>query len=73
MLSGPESMPVFGDNQITPSQKREIITYVQSIKGEADPGGSGIGRLGPVPEGLVIWVVGIVGLLFVVFWIGAKA
>jgi ubiquinol-cytochrome c reductase cytochrome c subunit len=73
MLSGPESMPVFGDNQITPAQKREIISYVQSVKTESDPGGAGIGRLGPVPEGLVIWVVGIVGLLFVVLWIGAKA
>jgi ubiquinol-cytochrome c reductase cytochrome c subunit len=66
-------MPVFGDNQITPAQKREIISYVQSVKTESDPGGAGIGRLGPVPEGLVIWVVGIVGLLFVVLWIGAKA
>ena len=64
MLTGPENMPVFGDNQLTPDQKRSIINYVQTIKAQADPGGAGIGRIGPVSEGLVIWVVGIGALLF---------
>jgi ubiquinol-cytochrome c reductase cytochrome c subunit len=73
MLSGPENMPVFGDNQITPDQKRAIISYLQTLRDTRDPGGSGIGRLGPVPEGLVIWVLGIGGLLFAVLWIGAKS
>lgn len=73
MLSGPENMPVFGDNQITPQQKREIINYIQNLKSMADPGGNGLGRLGPVPEGMVIWLVGIPVLLLVIFWIGAKA
>jgi len=73
MLSGPENMPVFGDNQLTPEQKRSIIDYVQTIKAQADPGGAGVGRIGPVSEGLVIWVVGIGIMMFVVFWIGSKA
>jgi ubiquinol-cytochrome c reductase cytochrome c subunit len=73
MLSGPENMPVFGDNQITPDQKAEIINYVQTIKSQADPGGANIGRIGPVSEGLVIWVVGIGALLFGIFWMGSKA
>lgn len=73
MLSGPENMPVFGDNQITPEQKAEIINYVQTIKTQADPGGANIGRIGPVSEGLVIWVVGIGALLFGIFWMGSKA
>jgi ubiquinol-cytochrome c reductase cytochrome c subunit len=73
MLSGPENMPVFGDNQITPDQKRAIINYVQTIKSQADPGGAGIGRIGPVSEGLVIWVVAIGALLFGIFWMGSKA
>ncbi len=73
MLSGPENMPVFGDNQLTPEEKRSIINYVQTIKGMEDPGGAGIGRIGPVSEGLVIWVVGIGALLFAVYWIGTKA
>jgi len=73
MLSGPENMPVFGDNQLTPSQKRAIINYVQTIKADANPGGAGIGRIGPVSEGLVVWVVGIGILMFGVFWMGSKA
>jgi ubiquinol-cytochrome c reductase cytochrome c subunit len=73
MLTGPENMPVFGDNQLTPDQKRAVINYVQTIKAQADPGGAGIGRIGPVSEGLVIWVVGIGVMLFGIFWMGSKA
>ncbi|TFV52270.1 c-type cytochrome [Blastococcus sp. TF02A-35] len=73
MLTGPENMPVFGDNQLTPEEKRSIINYVQTVKFQADPGGAGIGRIGPVGEGLVIWVVGIGALMFGIFWMGSKA
>jgi Cytochrome c, mono- and diheme variants len=73
MLTGPQNMPVFSDNQITPEQKRSIINYVQTLKDTNDPGGNGLGREGPVPEGLVIWVVGIGGLVGALLWIGAKA
>ncbi|WP_369254203.1 cytochrome bc1 complex diheme cytochrome c subunit [Geodermatophilus amargosae] len=73
MLSGPENMPVFGDNQITPEEKRAIINYVQTITDMPDPGGAGIGRIGPVSEGLVIWTVAISALLFGIFWMGSKA
>jgi ubiquinol-cytochrome c reductase cytochrome c subunit len=73
MLSGPENMPVFSDNQITPDQKRAIINYIQTLKQTKDPGGNGIGRLGPVPEAIVIWVVGVGALLVTILWIGAKS
>jgi ubiquinol-cytochrome c reductase cytochrome c subunit len=73
MLSGPENMPVFSDNQLTPEEKRSIIRYVQTIKQMPDPGGAGVGRIGPVSEGLVIWTVGIGVVLFAVVWMGSKA
>ncbi|TFV58509.1 c-type cytochrome [Geodermatophilus sp. DF01-2] len=73
MLSGPANMPVFGDNQLTPEEKRSIINYVQTIDAQADPGGFGIGRIGPVAEGIVVWLVGIAALLFGIFWMGSKA
>ena len=73
MLTGPENMPIFGDNQLTPEEKRAIINYVQTINSQADPGGAGIGRIGPVAEGVVIWVVGVAALLFGIFWMGSKA
>jgi ubiquinol-cytochrome c reductase cytochrome c subunit len=73
MLSGPENMPVFNDNQLTPTQKHEIISYIQTLKASRDPGGSGLDRVGPVTEGLVIWVVGIGAMMLVILWIGAKS
>ena len=73
MLSGPENMPVFGDNQLSPDEKRSIIDYVQTMKDSADPGGYGAGRIGPVAEGLVMWTVGVGALLFGIFWMGTKA
>ncbi len=73
MLTGPQNMPVFGDNQISPQEKLDIITYIESLNAERDPGGFGLGRLGPVPEGLVGWVIGIGLLMLVTLWIGVKA
>ncbi len=73
MLTGPQNMPVFADNQLTPQEKRDIIAYVQSQKSEPDPGGFGLGRTGPVPEGLVIFLVGMSVLLFATLWIAGKS
>ncbi len=73
MLTGPENMPVFSNNQLTPQEKQDIIAYVQNMKAAKDPGGNGIDRIGPVSEGLVIWVAGIGVLLIAILWIGAKS
>jgi ubiquinol-cytochrome c reductase cytochrome c subunit len=73
MLSGPQNMPVFGDNQLSPKDKRDIIAYIQTLKQDQDPGGWGIGRLGPVPEALVIFLVGLVALIFATLWIAGKS
>jgi ubiquinol-cytochrome c reductase cytochrome c subunit len=68
-------MPVFGDNQLTPDQMREIITYIKfQIQDEKDPGGLfNLGRYGPVTEGLAIFVVGITILVFAALWIAGKS
>jgi ubiquinol-cytochrome c reductase cytochrome c subunit len=74
MLSGPQNMPVFGDNQLTPEEKREIIAYIDnSIKKNNDPGGFNLGRYGPVTEGLVIFLVGVAALVFASLWIAGKS
>ncbi len=73
MLTGPQNMPVFGDNQLTPQQKTDIIAYVQGMKSDQDPGGWGLGRFGPVTEGLAIFLVGIVALVFATLWIAGKS
>jgi ubiquinol-cytochrome c reductase cytochrome c subunit len=73
MITGPENMPVFGDKQITPDQKLAIIKYVRTLKTQGNPGGASLGQIGPVPETMVGWVVGIGLLVIVTLWIGAKA
>ncbi|OLE25543.1 MAG: cytochrome C [Actinobacteria bacterium 13_1_20CM_3_71_11] len=73
MLSGPQNMPVFSDSQLSPKDKEDIIAYIQTLKQDQDPGGWGLGRLGPVPEGLVIFLVGLVALIFAMLWIAGKS
>jgi len=75
MLTGPQNMPVFGDNEITPEEKRQIITYVtQQLQEEKDPGGLfNLGRYGPVTEGLAIFLVGMTLLVFAALWIAGKS
>ncbi|NBE83832.1 cytochrome bc1 complex diheme cytochrome c subunit [Micromonospora rubida] len=74
MLSGPQNMPVFGDNQITPEQKADIIAYIQNtLKSDQDQGGFNLGRYGPSTEGLAIFLVGIVALVFASLWIAGKS
>lgn len=74
MLSGPQNMPVFGDNQITPEQKADIIAYIQAnLNHNQDPGGFNLGRYGPSTEGVAIFLVGIVALVFTTLWIAGKS
>jgi ubiquinol-cytochrome c reductase cytochrome c subunit len=74
MLSGPQNMPKFSDRQLTPQEKQDVIAYITSVQhGKNDPGGNGLGGLGPISEGFIAWVVGIAALIGVTLWIGAKA
>ncbi|RBJ11605.1 cytochrome C [Micromonospora provocatoris] len=74
MLSGPQNMPVFGDNTLTPQEKANIIAYIQRvIQSDTDPGGFSLGRYGPSTEGLAVFLVGIVALVFASLWIAGKS
>ena len=73
MLTGPQNMPVFGDNQLSPQEKFDIIAYVQNIESDTDPGGWGLGKFGPVTEGIAIFLFGMVILTFAALWIAGKS
>jgi ubiquinol-cytochrome c reductase cytochrome c subunit len=76
MLTGPQQMPVFPDETITPEEKREVIAYINSVQDQPDYGGFGLGGLGPVVEGVVVWLVGMGVLVAFAVWIatqGARA
>lgn len=73
MLTGPQNMPKFGDRQLTPEEKRDIIAYVKSVtNGSNQVGGYDLGGLGPTTEGVVVFVVGLTAVIGFAMWLGAK-
>lgn len=70
---GPGQMPVFGPDTITDEELDDVAAYVEVLRTPDNPGGLQIGRNGPVPEGFVIWLFGIGGLLLVLAWIGGRS
>ncbi len=75
MLAGPGNMPTFADSQLSPEEKRDIIGYIKSTSSEnvgVNPGGNGLGGFGPVPEGLVAFIVGLAALIGISLWIGSR-
>ncbi|WP_296664437.1 c-type cytochrome [Demequina sp.] len=72
MLTGPQSMPVFNDANITSEGKRDIISYLKA-QDEGSPGGLRLGTIGPVAEGLWGWFL-VLGLVVAsTVWIGARS
>ena len=71
--SGPGNMPHFGPGNITNTEARDIAAYVSGvIQHPANPGGVGLGGIGPVGEGFVGLLVGVGALMLVCFWIGER-
>jgi ubiquinol-cytochrome c reductase cytochrome c subunit len=73
MVTGPQSMPVFSDKTITPAEKISIIKWIKSAEKEPNLGGASLGRVGPVTEGLLGWVLGLGILIGVAVWLAMKA
>ena len=73
MVTGPQNMPVFSDMNLTEDDKRDIISALLYQQNEPAPGGFTIGSLGPVSEGLFVWVFGIGALIAITVWITAKS
>lgn len=73
MLTGPQNMPKFSDRQLTADEKKDIIAYIKSAKESPNPGGFGLGGIGPVTEGMVMWFIGIVVLVAFAMWIGSRS
>ncbi|ABD12464.1 c-type cytochrome [Frankia sp. B2] len=72
MRTGPESMPVFGPRQLNEEDATAIAAYIKHMKEAPSAGGYSLGNYGPVPEGLLAWLVGVGALLGVCLWIGAR-
>jgi ubiquinol-cytochrome c reductase cytochrome c subunit len=71
LVTGPQQMPVFSDQVLTPDEKRDIIAYIQSIEQSPKYGGFTMGGLGPVSEGMFAWIVGIGACVGFAIWIAS--
>lgn len=70
--TGPGNMPRFTGN-LSDAQVRNIVAYVTAnIQHPVNPGGIGLGGLGPVAEGFLGLAVGIGLLTLIAFWIGDR-
>ena len=73
MVTGPQSMPVFNDANLSPTDKKDVISYLHELDKHQNPGGMTLGNLGPVSEGMFVWVFGLGFMIAAAVWIGAKA
>ena len=69
---GPYVMPRFNEKLLDQRDVDSLARYVQHTQNPPNIGGWGIGNLGPIPEGLVLWGIGIVSLLIVARLIGGR-
>jgi ubiquinol-cytochrome c reductase cytochrome c subunit len=69
---GPYVMPRFSQKQITNAQLDSVVRYVLWTKHPDDRGGWSLGRVGPVPEGLVTWFLATAALVAVCLLIGRR-
>lgn len=69
---GPFIMPTFNRNEISDQTLASIIRYVQFTHHPDNRGGWGIFEIGPVPEGMVAWLLAGIVLLVVVRLIGER-
>lgn len=73
MITGPQNMPVFSDANLTPQDKADIITAIRwQTEVTGTIGGNSLGSLGPVSEGLFIWIFGIGAGVAMAVWIATR-
>jgi ubiquinol-cytochrome c reductase cytochrome c subunit len=68
---GPYVMPRFG-RELDRQDVDDLARYVQHLHELPNEGGWSLGNLGPIPEGLVTWGIGIVVLLAVAGLVGER-
>jgi ubiquinol-cytochrome c reductase cytochrome c subunit len=73
METGPQNMPVFNDDNLSPDDKRDVVAYLKALEQNGSPGGISLGSLGPVTEGLYAWTIVLALLIGCAVWLGAKA
>jgi ubiquinol-cytochrome c reductase cytochrome c subunit len=69
---GPYLMPPFSTGEISQQTLNSIARYIIYTRHPADRGGWGIGHIGPIPEGMVAWLLALGALLLIARVIGTR-
>lgn len=71
--TGPGNMPRFGTGILSKNQVNDVIAYVtKDIEHPNNPGGLGLGGVGPVAEGFVGLFIGVGLCVLAAYWIGDR-
>ncbi len=73
MLTGPQSMPVFSDANLSPEAKRDVIAFLKNYEEGHNQGGHNLGNLGPVGDGFFLWLLAMPLMVGAAVWLGRKA
>ena len=73
MRTGLGTMPEFPEEVIGEEEAADIAAYVEYMHHPRHPGGYPLAYLGPTAEGLAAGVIGVLGLLLFVRWIGKRS
>ena len=60
---GPYVMPRFSKKAIPDRELDDLIAYIEYAKSPNDSGGWSLGHIGPIPEGLVAWLIAAAALV----------
>ncbi len=71
--TGPGEMPAFGEAALSDHDLESVAAYVRYLDKPRDRGGQPLWNVGPVAEGAVAWLVGMVVLFVVCRWIGDRS
>jgi ubiquinol-cytochrome c reductase cytochrome c subunit len=69
---GPYLMPKFSETRLNQRQLDSVVRYIQYARAPDDRGGWGIGHIGPIPEGMVAWFLGLLSLILAIRAIGER-
>jgi ubiquinol-cytochrome c reductase cytochrome c subunit len=69
---GPFVMPLFDEKLIDQHQLDSVVAYVQKTENPDNAGGWDLGGIGPIPEGMVAFFIGLLALLLVSRLLGER-
>ena len=70
---GPYLMPRFDSRQLDQHDLDSLARYVVWTRHPANYGGWGIYNIGPIPEGIVAWFLGLLALVIVARLVGERS